>query len=400
MGLFDRFFSPPGKNTFARLIAKAIRDAGETAQVRYDAHDFSLKAERPANILYLGNAYAEYRAAPRAARKDVLRRFVRTWFTYRREVPDTFADACPDLLPSVRSRSDFELTPLRLRAKGQGETVWPYSVLAGNLGVGVVYDLPDSMMQVQQERLDSWCVTLDEALEVAYDNLRKRSGKGFEQPSPGVWLSAWRDNHDAARLTIPDLLVQYEVRGDLVAAVPNRDILVLTGSEDEAGLEFLLSLVEQQMEKPRPLSAVPVRLDGKIWLPYRAGPESPLHERFRLLQVKSVGQDYAEQAEALNALHERTGEDKFVGSYLAIKRGGEVVTYCVWSEGVDSMLPRTDEIYFVHGTGGDKGEIAARGSWDRVMGVVGGLAEPCGLYPERYRVRVFPTPEQLAAIGS
>jgi hypothetical protein len=400
MGLFDRLFGPPAKDKFAALMADAIRAAGEPAGLRYDANEFRLTAESgPGNFLQLQNAYAEYCAAPSDGREAVVRRYVRIWFSYRKAVPDEFADVRPDLLPGVRARSTFELTPLRLRAQGDGETVWPYRVLAGHLGVGVVYDLPESMSQVQQERLDKWGITLDEALATAGDNLRRVSGGDFEQPAPGVWLSPWRDNYDASRLVLPDLLARYEVRGDLVAAVPNRDVLILTGSEDEAGLRFLFAQIEEHMEKPRPLSALPVRLDGQTWLPYRPDPDGELFQRFRLLHLKSLGQDYADQAEALKALHEKTVEDVFVASFSGVQRGGAVLSYCVWSEGVESLLPRTDEVFFVRPTEGGEGKVAARGNWDRVMQVVGDLARPCGLYPERYRVRDFPTPAQLAEIN-
>lgn len=401
MGLFGRFFKTPDKDEFARQMADAIRQAGETAKLRYDAKEFTLHAEgEPSNTFYLGHAYDEYRAAPDANRANIVRRFVRTWFAPRKGIPDDFADVRPDLLPGVRSRFAFEWTPLRLRAEGKGEIVWPHQVLAGHLGVGLVYDLPDSMMQIQQDTLDKWGVTFDEALEVARENLRAVSGHDFEQPSPGVWLSPWRDNYDAARLVLPDLLDRFEVRGDLVAAVPNRDVLVLTGSDDEAGLAFLLSLVEEHLEKPRPLSAIPVRLDGATWLPFSPDRNSPLFERCRLLYVKSFGQNYAEQGEALKALHERTGEDVFVASYQGIRREGQVMSYCVWSEGVDTLLPRTDEVFFFRPTSEGDGELVGQCRWDRVKEVVGDRMEPCGLYPERYRVRSFPTPEQLAAMSN
>ena len=33
---------------------------------------------------------------------------------------------------------------------GEDKLDWPYRVLAGSLGVGLVYDLPESMLQVQR----------------------------------------------------------------------------------------------------------------------------------------------------------------------------------------------------------------------------------------------------------
>lgn len=45
------------------------------------------------------------------------------------------------------------------------------------------------------------------------------------------------------------------------------------------------------------------------------------------------------------------------------------------------------------------GKLVAKAGWDRVLRVVGALMEPQGLYPERYRVRSFPSDEQLTDLG-
>jgi hypothetical protein len=38
--------------------------------------------------------------------------------------------------------------------------------------------------------------------------------------------------------------------------------------------------------------------------------------------------------------------------------------------------------------------------WRRVMDTAGDLLEPLDMYPFRYRVREFPSEEQLAAMGN
>jgi Protein of unknown function (DUF1444) len=389
------------RDEFAQRLLEAIREAGEPAQLAYDRDAFTLsKVGGPSHVLYLGNAFAEYRATSPEGREMAFRRVVRSWFANRKELPDVFGDALPDLLPTVRSRSLFELTPLRLRAEGRGELdTWPYRILGGHLGVGIVYDLPESMTQLQQKTLAGWGVSFDDALSAACENLRGLSAGEFVQAAPGVWRSPWRDNYDAARLALPEVLQRWEVKGDLVAAVPHRDVLLLTGSEDEAGLAVLVGLIEEHMEGPRPLSAVPVVYDGKTWLPFLPDRQSPVYERLRLLQLRSAVREYEDQKECLSTLYEQTSEDIFVASFTAVRRGQEVLSYCVWSEGVDALLPRTDEIVFFQPTEDGQGRVLARGTWDRVRAVVGELMEKCDLYPLRFRVDEFPTEEELAKIG-
>jgi hypothetical protein len=38
--------------------------------------------------------------------------------------------------------------------------------------------------------------------------------------------------------------------------------------------------------------------------------------------------------------------------------------------------------------------------WDRAVEVLGGLMEPLGMWPERWRVHEFPSDEQLKAAGA
>jgi hypothetical protein len=401
MGFLDKFFGQPTKDKFARLMLDAIRKAGEKDPVRYDPESFRLYREGEAkNEMNLANAYREYCAAPDEKKPVLFKNLVRTWFSHRREVPEDFEDVRQDLLPGVRNRAVYEIARLTVGSE-EANFNWPFRVLAESLGIGLVYDLPDSMMQVQQHTLDQWKTALEESLEVALENLRQISRDGLERAAEGVWVSAWRDNYDPSRMLLHDFIRQHEVAGDPVVMVPNRDTLLLAGSADENGLERLAALAEEAYEQPRSVSGMAFRLTGGgEWVPYLPGRGHPQYRRFKLLQVKTIGGDYAEQAEALKALHQKTGKDIFVASFSARqgKETGEVRSYCVWSEGVVSFLPRTDDIFFFRPKDGE-GDIVATAPWDRARAVLGDLMKPVGLYPERYLVEEFPSDEQLAAFG-
>jgi hypothetical protein len=301
----------------------------------------------------------------------------------------------------LRSRSYFELVRLQLEAEGETPVRWPYRVVGEHLGLGLAYDLPEAMKMVGQDQLDEWGVGFDEALAVALGNLAGAGRDELASPAPGLWVSPWRDNYDASRLALPDLVRRYEVKGDWVAMVPGRDVLLLTGSDDATGLSRMADLAEATLDGPRPLSALAVRLTGGAWRPFLPEPGHPLHERFKLLWVKSLGQDYGDQKEVLDRRAAKRGEDVFVANYSAFqhKETGRVRSYCVWSEGVESLLPRTDQVMFFRPRGEQDAEIVGEARWDRVEQVAAGLMRPEGLYPERYRVSGFPTEAQLAELG-
>jgi hypothetical protein len=392
----------PGKDEFANRMIEAVRAAGDNTPIRYDADEFRLVTEgEDRQIFNLTNVYREYCAASADKQKTLLRNAVRSWFSRLKGVPESFEDAAPDLLPVVRNRSAFEFVRLRTRLEDMGNPNWPYLPLAGHLGVGLVFDLPESIVQIQQHQFDEWGVSFEEGFQRACRNLWEISLHEFLDPRPGVWESPWHDNHDVARLLLPELIKHHEVKGQPVLMLPNRDTLLLTGSEDEAGLAYLVERVRAAMEQPRFLTGVAFRLADDFLEPFLPEAGHPQHQPLHLLRVQSLARDYGEQQELLAALHEKTGENVFVASYSALqnKEDGRVHSYCVWSEDVDSLLPETDQVFFIKQGDGDKPEMVSGADWDKVREVVGDLMEPQETYPERYLVREFPTAEQLAQLG-
>jgi hypothetical protein len=301
-------------------------------------------------------------------------------------------------LPTLQARAYYDLVALDLEVQGQQVPDRPFEVIADHLAVGLVYDLPEAMKHLTQDGLDDWGVTFYEALEAARENLVQLPSS-FLGPSEGegLWCSVTKDSYDAARLLLVDTLRGLRVRGDLVAMVPNRETLLVAGTDDPAALEGMLTLAEEALQQPRRISGIAFQLDGDQWTPWLPDMKHPLYHKFRKLHVQSIGQDYAEQKSLMEKRYEQTGENIFVASFSGMSRPGteEMTTYCVWSKGVLSLLPRTDLVAFVQ-----QGQQPLLAPWDRVVDVAGDLMEATRLYPERFRVAEFPTASQLAAMGA
>jgi len=125
--------------------------------------------------------------------------------------------------------------------------------------------------------------------------------------------------------------------------------------------------------------------------------DHPLYHDFRKLRTETFGQAYLEQKGLLDKLHEKTGEDTFVASFSGFTPKGtnELTSYCVWGKDVVAWLPRTDLIMFI----AEHGQQPQMVPWDRAVEVVGDLMETVDTYPPRFRVKEFPSVEQLAAMG-
>ncbi|MFG0297964.1 MAG: DUF1444 family protein [Maioricimonas sp. JB045] len=397
MGLLDRFFGTPTPERFARQVINQLRQAGDPRQVEFDRDNFQLRFYEDgsnAGVANLTNFFAEHQQLPRKERSQHLRHIVRGLLTYLKEVPSDFEDARHDLRPIVRSRAYIELLRLQSQLEGHEGPSIPHELIGDHLCAALVYDLPESMQSVSAEQLESWGVTYYEAMEAAHRNLAEVDVR-IAQLGSSVYATATGDAYDASRLLMLDLIHQLDVEGAPVALVPNRDTLLIAGSEDEEGLGAIAELADSALEAPRPMNALPVILINDEWHTWELSADHPHYQKFRLLEIKSLGAEYADQKALLESLYHRDGEDVFVASYSAFQDEEQrYVSYCVWGEGIDSLLPRADQVMFAR----REDETFIRGNWDFVQQVVGDLMVPTDAYPQRFRVREFPSEHQLAEI--
>jgi len=160
---------------------------------------------------------------------------------------------------------------------------------------------------------------------------------------------------------------------------------------------MLAELAAKGLEEGYTLSGIPLVLDEDGWSDWTPPEGHSLRDRFHAIGMRWLGGEYAEQKALLEAVHQRRGEDVFVSSFSAVEKGvGGPVSYCVWGEGVDTLLPVADKVVFM--TGAHDGPVAV-GDWDRVREVAGEWMEPTEHYPPRYKVRGFPDEAAIEAIG-
>jgi hypothetical protein len=219
-------------------------------------------------------------------------------------------------------------------------------------------------------------------------------------------VSDYGDAHDPARLLLAEVFDDLDLEGDPVVIAPNRGMLLITSSDNPAGLQAMGELATQLIDKPRFRSGIALRLKDDVWGTYRPAKEHPAWRTFRNLYVQTMEREYAEQ--------QRDLDSDFVEKYRVMAGSPPsapderiYVSVCSWYAGIPSMLPKTDHIIFAtadivehFANGGDPksvepGLVAA---WDDVEDVVGDLLEPFGVYPERYKVESFPSDEQLAIL--
>jgi hypothetical protein len=399
MGLLDRFLKPT-PDRFARQFMKGLRAAGLADELRYEPEEFRVVRFRDGKRVgfsNLANYYRNYVEKPHSERAACLRDAVRTTLTDARTIPEDFEAARPDVRAKLWGRSGIEQIRLRILVdEGDEKGVdLPGEPIGAHLLACPVFDWPEATHSVNSKTLETWGVSLYEALEAARENLAETL-PGYAKMGDGLYILASGDTFDAARVLLVDRIREFEVKGDHVAMVPNRDHLLVTGSEDDTGLAMMVAMAEQHLTESYAISPRALVLESDGWNDWEPPEGHPVSPKLRDMELKWLGREYAEQTKLLNALHQARDIPIVAGSYTAVKKpDGSLVSYCVWGEGVDWLLPVTQKVVLMRKEVGN----VALGTWERVHEAAGAWMEPTDHCPPRYRVREFPDQAALDAIG-
>ncbi|QDU96062.1 DUF1444 family protein [Lignipirellula cremea] len=392
---------------FAMLVMDALRDRGELRQVRYDREHFRLYPDGDEELLYinLDNFYREYTDSDDEHKNRVIERVARSWTAGETDIPATFEEVAPDLLPAVRPLSYFEFIQLNLRLEEAGSDAgWPHQVVGEHLGVGLVYDQQETMHFISDTHLQQWGVTAYEAFESALSNLRDLGEPIFAQPRPGVYLADCRDSYDASRIVLQDAIAELAVAGAPIAMLPNRETLAITGSQDEEGLGLLVELAGEATLNGRLIAELAFTLEEGQWTAWLPHVDSPLYHHFKRLQVRYFDRNYREQLDLFRQLAEQSGATRNAArfEFRLDQESQSLTSYCLWIEGAEQWLPEVDEVVFVGMVDGQP-QVRGRCAWQRLEAgleaVLAGLAEPQECYPPRLRTLGYPTEEQFETLA-
>lgn len=345
--------------------------------------------------VFLDNLYADTREVPPEARPHIIQRFLAS---LRHEGPDShpWEDARQRLLPVLRAAT-FGLSQLAQLEEDRelvGRHTLPF------LRELLVVDLPESAMFVQRRHLQEWGVDEAEAFAAAHENLAGLSLDGVElydrEPSP-IWSIDSGDTYETSRVLRPGFLASFagRVEGRPIAILPERSSVLIAGDANPATVARLCESGEREYEAAtRRLTPALYTVDdaGRV-VPYLRPGDDALAQRVRLSHVRLALSEYASQKEALDKLHEDKGLDIFVATLSAVarKKDGRPITWCVWSQDVDALLPRSD-VVAVH-TGSEDVFMVP---WEDVQRLAPGCLTPVpDAWPPRHRTTASATPEVL-----
>jgi hypothetical protein len=267
----------------------------------------------------------------------------------------------------------------------------PYQPFGGDLVTVLLWDAPTTMSVVNQSQLEEWGARFTDLLPVAIDNLEEQPQAGWTAVDNRVWTSLNEDDYDGARMLIPGFLDQTGLAGELVVIHPNRNLLIVTAVDDVNGIKIACDLALEDLNAPSPISFQPLVGRDEDWRPLVLPPSHPAYSQWQRLTCVNDEMIYKSLQDPLQQL---VGDDLFVSSYrLAESPEGSYVSYSTWSEGVPSLLPRTDLIGLVT----EHGE-AITAEWGAVHRLVTTTMEPTDHYPELWRVMSFPDEADISRL--
>lgn len=273
---------------------------------------------------------------------------------------------------------------------------------AGGLSTLLAYEMAEEAVDVAEVHLETWGLSLDEALAIARASLAARPPPPPLEVASGLFASTAADGFDAARLLLPELWAGLKVRGKLVAMAPHQDALFLTGADDDDALAHLASLALDLGQQPLGISAQPFILENGAWAAWAPAASRPCARPLELARLPEVARAYERQKALLEAEAEVERRDETVAPFVVLRDDDQsLVSATVWMEGTEPLLARADRIAFAARPSqpGDETLRAIALPWDEAVALPGVTLEPTRHAPARFRARGFPPMKLLEGDG-
>jgi hypothetical protein len=312
----------------------------------------------------------------------------------------SFEAAKSKLVATVRERALFAFTTLLWELEGgKAEPKIASEPISAWFGRCLILDFPEYMSMVSPEHLKTWDTSFDQLYEIGIARLRNGTSPKFET-QPGFYIGGWHDNYDSSRILIPEIFDALPLDGAPVVCLPNRNSLLVTGSENQDGIKAMLKHAEQVVQtRSRPMNPAPLILEDGEVADFSASENSPIFRDVERAKKISALNYYQQQTEHLMKLYQQKGKDIFVAMYTFQEREtGGYASYSVWSKTVATLLPKTDFIAFFDPAKPESQRILGLAKWEEVMRVAGDLLLDTQMFPARFYVSKFPSEEQLAAV--
>jgi len=234
---------------FTREFADALHQAAPDLKVE-TVHDLQLTVTPPsgnASSVFLDNAYDLYKQNP-SAKADVFQKYIASdqESIANAQMHDTVDR--DHIIPIVKDRPWLDEMTESLRIRGntnQFEEV--HEDLNPELIILYAEDSPKAIRYLTPDNLIKNGLDRSELRSLASKNLMNLIPPIQRHGTNGFYALDAGGNYEASLLVVDSVWtdLQKDVRGDVVVAIPTRDILMVTGSNDQDGLGRMKKMVDE-----------------------------------------------------------------------------------------------------------------------------------------------------------
>jgi uncharacterized protein YtpQ (UPF0354 family) len=191
---------------------------------------------------FLDNAFKEW-AVARGDAEPVYAAYRNALASHTLEKPAPLEAA--QILPVVKDRQF--LNNVRPVAEGAASKVPVHEALNDELFVFYVQDTPTSMRYLHEDELTAVGFNAEVRRAKALENLRSQLPEVSLRGGNGIYMLTAGGIYEASLLLSDRIWTNENLRvhGELIVAVPSRDLVVITGSEDAENLKKVREIVKE-----------------------------------------------------------------------------------------------------------------------------------------------------------
>ena len=254
----------PAKD-FTQEFAKALSSKAPSLNVAVK-DDMELHIEDSAgkeSTAFLDNAYSEYLLDPKS-KTEIIQKYIVALIELKNECSPIDSSR---IVPVVKDRPWLAETQEALKARGIKKVLeYVYDDFNNELIIIYAEDSPNNIRYITPQDLDKVSVKKNELKSIATANLRNILPKIELHSGPLISMITAGGDYDASLLLFDDLWRSDlpKVDGEIVVAIPSRDLLLFTGSNNSAGIAKLREVASKSAHEAA------YRLTGQLFI-YRKG---------------------------------------------------------------------------------------------------------------------------------
>jgi uncharacterized protein YtpQ (UPF0354 family) len=230
---------------FCKLCTQAIQEIFGIANVEQPSlGEFKVKDKNGEPItIYLENTWRRCKDEP-DERVEAVERLLRV-FTSSADRPGQLPQRA-SIVPTIKDIEYFNEFQKNNPGKHPSDAPFVSEHFAGDLWIVYAIDSNEAIRTLMKEQLEQLNLELSQLKSLAVENL-KRILPPVEQHGEGpVFMLTAGGDYVASLLLIDEIWEECKesVEGDIVAAVPSRDVLMFTGSNSQEGILALRKAVD------------------------------------------------------------------------------------------------------------------------------------------------------------